>query len=98
MWVGNGHFELPPGKPEVTVVGTCSENCSKKIFKKPFFVSAAMNHMHYLGELSNLLYHVSLSKFKSVFQDVYTKLLKNPNPVKMQKVIKYHSLKRQVRY
>ncbi|XP_063424230.1 tyramine beta-hydroxylase-like isoform X2 [Mytilus trossulus] len=50
MRIGSSYFELPPGRSKVEVVGTCSSQCSKAQLKGPIYITAAGNHMHYLGE------------------------------------------------
>lgn len=50
LMVGSSSFQLPPGRSDVEVVGTCSKQCSKEKFKGPIYVTAALNHMHYLGK------------------------------------------------
>lgn len=49
MLIGSVGFELPPGRPEVTVVGSCAAQCTKEDFSGPIYVTSALNHMHYLG-------------------------------------------------
>ena len=51
MLIGSVGFELPPGRSEVTVVGSCAAQCTKEEFSGPIYVTSALNHMHYLGEL-----------------------------------------------
>nr|KAG5695067.1 hypothetical protein BaRGS_032560 [Batillaria attramentaria] len=53
--LGQRVIKIPPGQPSVVVTGTCSSSCSIYVVQKPIYVQAVLNHMHYLGKLSDCM-------------------------------------------
>ncbi|KAL3852551.1 hypothetical protein ACJMK2_016175 [Sinanodonta woodiana] len=47
--VGQMYLEIPPGGKTVSFTGGCTSFCSKKYMTGPLMITAAFNHMHYLG-------------------------------------------------
>ena len=48
--IGQTYLEIPPRMPSVVHQGTCTSTCTRKLLKGPIHITAALNHMHYLGE------------------------------------------------
>ncbi|XP_070176429.1 dopamine beta-hydroxylase-like [Littorina saxatilis] len=46
---GQEFLEIPPGRPSVTAVGSCSADCTRRYMDSPIYITSALNHMHYLG-------------------------------------------------
>jgi hypothetical protein len=42
--IGSVGFELPPGRSEVTVVGSCAAQCTKEEFSGPIYVTSALKN------------------------------------------------------
>nr|KAG5690741.1 hypothetical protein BaRGS_022432 [Batillaria attramentaria] len=56
VWmVGNADFDIFPRKSHVTVEAKCSSTCTKTYLKEPVYVTAAVNHMHYLAPCPPLI-------------------------------------------
>ncbi|XP_050408479.1 uncharacterized protein LOC130010327 [Patella vulgata] len=53
--IGQVYLEIPPLLPKVVQQSTCSARCTKKIFKKPVYLTGGTNHMHYLGTAQHVL-------------------------------------------
>ncbi|XP_050408482.1 tyramine beta-hydroxylase [Patella vulgata] len=52
---GQIYLEIPPLMPKVVQQSTCSAKCTKRIFKKPAYLTGGSNHMHYLGAAQHVL-------------------------------------------
>ncbi|KAJ8300061.1 hypothetical protein KUTeg_021580, partial [Tegillarca granosa] len=49
LTIGQIYMEIKPRQERVEVIGTCHSHCTKKWFSGSVRVTAAINHMHYLG-------------------------------------------------
>lgn len=49
LFIGQDHMTIPPGKKSHVEVGHCYPECSERKWSGDIHVTAAINHMHYLG-------------------------------------------------
>ncbi|XP_055862928.1 dopamine beta-hydroxylase-like isoform X2 [Biomphalaria glabrata] len=47
--VGAAKFDLPAERQSVSVIGTCTERCTRNLIKSPINITLAANHMHVAG-------------------------------------------------
>jgi len=49
--VGQSYLDIPPGEMRVEAEGSCDSECTKMMLRKPIYVTATSNHMHYMGRM-----------------------------------------------
>ncbi|KAL3870619.1 hypothetical protein ACJMK2_038667 [Sinanodonta woodiana] len=64
--IGQKYLYIPPGETAVTAIGTCPEECTRKMMTNTINVITAVNHMHYLG----IQQRIELIRNGSKVQDV----------------------------
>ncbi|XP_067661007.1 DBH-like monooxygenase protein 1 [Haliotis asinina] len=54
MTIGQNFLEIPPGQPKTIASATCSADCTSAALNTSIHVTAALNHMHYLGSAQSV--------------------------------------------
>ncbi|KAK7475234.1 hypothetical protein BaRGS_00033538, partial [Batillaria attramentaria] len=71
VWmVGNTDFDIFPRQSHVTVEAKCSSTCTKTYLKEPVYVTAAWNHMHYLGVSQTIEHYRNGTWLRYITNDV----------------------------
>ncbi|KAK3588010.1 hypothetical protein CHS0354_014541 [Potamilus streckersoni] len=71
--VGQMYLEIPPGGKSVSFTGGCTSFCSKKYMTDPLRITAAFNHMHYLGRSQEIsVIREGVMVHKIINEDNYT--------------------------
>ncbi|KAK7475231.1 hypothetical protein BaRGS_00033535 [Batillaria attramentaria] len=71
VWmVGNADFDIFPRKSHVTVEAKCRSTCTKTYLKEPVYVTAAVNHMHYLGVSQTIEHYRNGTWLRYITNDV----------------------------
>ncbi|KAL3870621.1 hypothetical protein ACJMK2_038669 [Sinanodonta woodiana] len=66
LMIGQRYLYIPPGETAVTAIGTCPEECTRKMMTGNINIINAFNHMHYLG----VQQRIELIRHGSKVQDV----------------------------
>ncbi|KAK7462113.1 hypothetical protein BaRGS_00038485, partial [Batillaria attramentaria] len=71
IWlVGSVEFDIPPRQTHVTVESTCSSPCTKTYLTEPIYITAAWNHMHYLGVGQTIEHYRNGTRLRYITNDV----------------------------
>ncbi|KAK3098156.1 hypothetical protein FSP39_016749 [Pinctada imbricata] len=50
LWTGQSYMEIPPGQSSYSINGSCTEECTKAMFKEDIKLIGALSHMHLTGK------------------------------------------------
>lgn len=71
VWmVGSDEFDIPPRRETVEVHAVCTPGCTQKEMTQSIYVTAAWNHMHYLGVSETIEHYRDGVKLRDVTNDV----------------------------
>ncbi|KAK3604316.1 hypothetical protein CHS0354_025443 [Potamilus streckersoni] len=73
LMIGQTYLYIPPGETAVTAIGTCPEECTRKMMTNNINLIAALNHMHYLGTQQRIELFRNGSKVQDItFDEKYS--------------------------
>lgn len=52
--VGQEYLEIPPNQSSTTFTATCPSECTSEMWNEKIYVTRAVNHMHYYGEMNRV--------------------------------------------
>ncbi|KAK7487954.1 hypothetical protein BaRGS_00020855, partial [Batillaria attramentaria] len=68
--VGNENFIIPPRTEKHVVTSNCTSSCSRQKLRDTMFVTAGINHMHYLGRKMRMELYRNGTRVKAITDDL----------------------------